>query len=1394
MEQVICNDVQNLQTQFDIEIDQDPGMTTLSLIAVPVLTPQREVVASLLALNKTSGVFRPGDVVAMELLARQAAVALQTAHKTEARIAAKQRDERLIKAGMQLSSPITRPGDPQGWLSLIGGRLAKEVLNAQSADCFMVVPPNGDAAPSLVTFVEEPQGLAEKTVPLKGVMSAVVQRCSTANIDPKNDTRFPANSPLTSMLCAPILDPHGHAVGLVNVRNKLGGGLFDAGDEKALASLCQSLFLAFAREQASAVSRGNSPAPLASDGAQPTSAVAEAEEIVSPVPVDSPRAKSTESKALVKLRKTPRDGRRDTVPGQAAVLQALLMTSPLPYQLSPPKPDLHELLRRLCAQYKSVLMCARASIFIVDRDLEIAWRRVPSPKGSGHWMQRAPLVPAPMLDDLVTHNSPTALPSLLPRKPKVQGETTISKELLEEAHALVVKHYGAPWSSIGRVALTGKPFIYNWMRKGGQPADMHCIEEMMEVDKMHSCLLVPIFDQHDDVRCVVQLVNHSAAKKHGTKDPPVEYTDKHLAIAQEIARMAAPLIAEAYLALRATKAELRASVMADASQQLKGLLPVPVDLPGRMAKIALTVDAESAIYLDLTRGDMQVRGLVGGILRNRAVHNIHDLSQSAALSAARLLPLAPHEAGHNAAVALPILTPQGDVLLGCLEVVGPCGPWPFFPPEDEAWLLSVCAIIGATHSTRMLQQQIELVQTQLEESKAKDTLMHKFAHTVHTERDPATMACEVNALGKGLLMCGACNLVLTHGKDQMAFFQKIGDAVDTVVKPRAGLLGAVLATGQAIVVTNAQTDRRFDQDVDQMGGFQAYSMICQPVRIHDYTVGVFQFINSHHGDFTPSEQEKTASFAAQVGSALQNFRHFERMSSTLKATMTLVHINLGISEAFFHLSKICRECVGCERVRVWMCDQEQQLLFTQDHQHAPGPPQEAPTPTSAKPVQTYRLPVGYGLAGWAAARRTVLHVRDVHCDRNDLPVGLEEYMHSDGDPERNCLCVPVMNSFDDVVAVLEVQDKHEGLSFDADDIQVLQSITAQCGEMIVNAMRFDRLLSVKTGCQRAIVATCHLLKNLADLSRRNLLVQIAAITGSLFGTGSVGAVLTDETGDETTWTRFSDGGESAVLPRQGPALDAVATGAVVNVRDLSQYMEAQCSSEAAADTPLEPDLASRRFNGDKEEVLPKRPHIATSLMSVPVFAFDGEVCVVLQVQRSRAQHPHPYRAEDEALLSDWATIVGSTARQWEEHQLVLLHRGSVTASEVAPINPVKINVATPAVTSNAEHVAALAAEVPDDVPTPLVPTPPDGSRPPAAHANPRVASIAAAHNPKAKLFRSLSNPKDFGGLRKRSTPKTATPPLPANTPGAHPGLAPNGVRTPRLAATNDVLTESSTQW
>ena len=227
--------------RFNPEIDQQTGFKTRSLLTVPIRTVRDRTIGVVQVLNKLDGRFTPDDMVLVEAMTRQAAVALQSAQTIE-----RMRESRAQEMDfLNLVADITSELEIK---SLVGKVIAEctRMLDADRSTLFM----NDPKTDELWAFVGEGLEGEIRFSNHLGIAGSVFTSGKSVNIPyAYADLRFNPNIDkqtgyfTRSILCTPVVNKQGKVIGCTQVLNKRGGP-FTAEDEARLKAFTSQIAIA----------------------------------------------------------------------------------------------------------------------------------------------------------------------------------------------------------------------------------------------------------------------------------------------------------------------------------------------------------------------------------------------------------------------------------------------------------------------------------------------------------------------------------------------------------------------------------------------------------------------------------------------------------------------------------------------------------------------------------------------------------------------------------------------------------------------------------------------------------------------------------------------------------------------------------------------------------------------------------------------------------------------------------------------------------------------------------------------------------------------------------------------------------------------------------------------
>ena len=115
-------------------------------------------------------------------------------------------------------------------------------------------------------------------------------------------------------------------------------------------------------------------------------------------------------------------------------------------------------------------------------------------------------------------------------------------------------------------------------------------------------------------------------------------------------------------------------------------------------------------------------------------------------------------------------------------------------------------------------------------------------------------------------------------------------------------------------------------------------------------------------------------------------------------------------------------------------------------------------------VREIRVRIGTGISGYVAQTGTVLNIQDAYAD----PRFNQETDRRTGYRTRTILCGPMLNKANDVIGVLQVLNKRDGI-FTAEDEELLLALSSQAAVAVENAILYEEIQKLFEGFIKASV-------------------------------------------------------------------------------------------------------------------------------------------------------------------------------------------------------------------------------------------------------------------------------------------------------------------------------------
>ena len=208
--------------RFNAEIDSKTGFTTGSILCAPLQNLRGERIGVSQLLNKKEGKFTEADLALLEVMIEQSAIALESLRTVEEVESSRKQELEFLNVVSEVSSELKLGPLLQKLIATI-----TRMLDAERSTLFI----NDEKTNELFTEIGEGLGSTQIRLPNSaGIAGTVFTTRESMNIPHAYaDLRFnPAFDRKTgfftrSILCVPVINKDGKAIGVTQVLNKRGG-------------------------------------------------------------------------------------------------------------------------------------------------------------------------------------------------------------------------------------------------------------------------------------------------------------------------------------------------------------------------------------------------------------------------------------------------------------------------------------------------------------------------------------------------------------------------------------------------------------------------------------------------------------------------------------------------------------------------------------------------------------------------------------------------------------------------------------------------------------------------------------------------------------------------------------------------------------------------------------------------------------------------------------------------------------------------------------------------------------------------------------------------------------------------------------------------------------------
>lgn len=265
----------------------------------------------------------------------------------------------------------------------------------------------------------------------------------------------------------------------------------------------------------------------------------------------------------------------------------------------------------------------------------------------------------------------------------------------------------------------------------------------------------------------------------------------------------------------------------------------------------------------------------------------------------------------------------------------------------------------------------------------------------------------------------------------------------------SGIAGHVFQSGQARISDDPYSDELFNRSVDQRTGYTTRNIACVPVRtMSGETIGVMQSLNKRVGEFNDDDLELLEEMTTQAAVVLQGLQHYEQIDkirekeNAFLKLMSDINSEFELSRMLMRVVQEITEMLASERATIFMYDQSTATLFSRV--------------AAGGEINEIRFPSHLGIAGEVFTTGKSMNIPYAYADLRFNPA----FDKQTGFFTRSILCVPIINTDNNVIGVTQVLNKKGG-TFSDEDEQRLKAFTAQISISLQNSKLFDDVQRIK---------------------------------------------------------------------------------------------------------------------------------------------------------------------------------------------------------------------------------------------------------------------------------------------------------------------------------------------